>query len=140
MKSVIFLNGWQKSLEELRIKLLVFFHYSGRLLAGKTRFNHYFRILRRLLYFISKMKENKYVKIGKLTKINLYVPFFPTKAFYTACDKVTVFDEKLPAVSVLVSVTSACRFKCEHCYQKYDKGKDVNIDSLVNVIGILQNQ
>ena len=127
-------------MEELRIKLLVFFHYSGRCLTGNIRFRHYFRILRRLLYFLSKMKENKYVKIGNLTKVNLYVPFFPTKAFYTACDKVTVFEEKMPAVSVLVSVTSACRFNCEHCYQKYDKGKDVNIDSLVNVIGKLQNK
>jgi MoaA/NifB/PqqE/SkfB family radical SAM enzyme len=86
------------------------------------------------------MKENKYVKIGNLTKVNLYVPFFPTKAFYTACDKVTVFDEKMPSVSVLISVTSACRFSCEHCYQKYDKGKDVDIEALVKVVQHLQDK
>jgi len=124
----------------MRIKLRVFLHYTARFLTGKFKIGHYFRILKRLLYFFSKMKENKYVKIGRLTKVNLYVPFFPTKAFYTACDKVTVFDEKMPSVSVLVSVTSACRFNCEHCYQKYDKGKDVDIEALVNVVHILQDK
>lgn len=124
----------------MRIKLRGFLHYTARFLTGKFKAGHYFRIMKRLLYFFSKMKENKYVKIGRLTKVNLYVPFFPTKAFYTACDKVTVFDEKMPSVSVLVSVTSACRFNCEHCYQKYDKGKDVDIEALVNVVRMLQDK
>lgn len=124
----------------MRIKLRVFLHYTARFLTGKFKIGHYFRIVKRLLYFFLKMKENKYVKIGRLTKVNLYVPFFPTKAFYTACDKVTVFEEKMPSVSVLVSVTSACRFNCEHCYQKYDKGKDVDIEALVNVVRILQDK
>lgn len=140
MESVNFLIGRQKSLEDLRIKIRVFFHYTARVLTGKIKIRYYFRVIKRLLYFFSKMKENKYVKIGSLTKVNLYVPFFPTKAFYTACDKVTVFEEKMPAVSALLSVTSACRFNCEHCYQKYDKGKDVPIEILVDVIRNLQNK
>ena len=107
METAKFLTGRQKAWEELRIKLRVFFHYTSRFLKGEFKISHYIRILKRLLYFLSKMKENKYVKIGRLTKVNLYVPFFPSKAFFTACDKVTVFDEKLPAVSVLISVTSA---------------------------------
>ncbi|MDP3643333.1 MAG: radical SAM protein [Bacteroidota bacterium] len=140
MERIKFLIGTHKWLEDLRIQRSVFLHYTARLLAGKIKVRHYARILKRLLYFFSKMKENKYVKIGRLTKVNLYVPFFPTKAFYTACDKVTVFDEKMPAVSVLISVTSACRFNCEHCYQKYDKGKDVDIEVLVKVVRKLQDK
>ena len=140
MESVNFLIGRKKSLEDLRIKNRVFLHYTARVLTGKIKVRYYFRILMRLLYFFSKMKENKYVKIGRLTKVNLYVPFFPTKAFFMACDKVTVFEEKMPAVSALISVTLACRFNCEHCYQKYDKGKDVPIEILVDVIHKLQNK
>jgi MoaA/NifB/PqqE/SkfB family radical SAM enzyme len=140
MEQATFLIGMPKWQEDIRIKLSVFGHYTGRYLVGKIKLRHYFRILKRLLYFFSKMKENKYVKIGRLTKVNLYVPFFPTKAFYTACDKVTAFEEKMPAVSALLSVTSACRFNCEHCYQKYDKGKDVPIEILVDVIHNLQNK
>jgi MoaA/NifB/PqqE/SkfB family radical SAM enzyme len=140
MKRTTFLIGRRKSMEDLSIKLVVFLHYTARLLSGGIKPKHYFRILRRLLYFLSMMKESKYVKIGKLTKINLYVPFFPSKAFFTATNKVTVFDEKMPAVSVLLSVTSACRFSCAHCYQKYDKGKDVDINALVDVAHRLQDK
>lgn len=140
METAKFLTGRAKALEDLRIKLRVFFHYTARFLKGEFKLSHYFRILKRLLYFFSKMKDNKYVKIGRLTKVNLYVPFFPTKAFFTACDKVTVFDEKMPAVSALISVTSACRFNCEHCYQKYDKGKDVDIEVLTQTIRLLQDK
>jgi MoaA/NifB/PqqE/SkfB family radical SAM enzyme len=49
------------------------------------------------------------------------------------------FDKKMPCVTVLVSVTSACRYKCSHCYQKYDKGKDVDIDVLVETVKKLQH-
>ena len=140
MEQTIFLIGGRKWMEELRIKLLVFLHYKLQFLKGKIKVRHFFRVLKRLLYFLSKMKENKYVKIGRLTKVNLYVPFFPTKAFYTACNKVTIFDEKMPSVSVLVSVTSACKFNCEHCYQKYDRGKDVDIEVLIKTVRELQDK
>ncbi len=140
METIRFLTGKQKKLEELRIKLMVFLHYTGRLLRGEIKLRHYPRILKRLLYFLSKMEENKYVKIGRLTKVNLYVPFFPTKAFYSACNKVTVFDQKMPSVSALISVTSACHFNCSHCYQKYDKGHDVDIEALIKVVQNLQDK
>ncbi len=140
MEKIKFLIGTQKQLEELRIKLLVFLHYTGRFLRGEIKRQHYPRVLKRLLYFLSKMKENKFIKIGRLTKVNLYVPFFPTKAFFTACDKVTVFEGKMPSVSVLISVTSACRFNCQHCYQKYDKGKDVELGALIKVVHQLQDK
>ena len=49
------------------------------------------------------------------------------------------FREKMPAITVLMSVTSACRYNCEHCYQKLDKGKDADIDRIVEVAGYLQD-
>lgn len=140
MERATFLIGNRKRIEELRIKLWVFLHYTAKFINGGIERKRYFRILRRLLFFLSKMKENKYVRIGNLTKVNLYVPFFPSRAFFTACDKVTVFDEKMPSVSVLVSVTSACRFSCAHCYQKYDKGKDVDIEVLTGTVRKLQDK
>jgi MoaA/NifB/PqqE/SkfB family radical SAM enzyme len=79
------------------------------------------------------MKLNKYVKSGKFIKLNLYVPVFPSKSFFKACKKVLVSDEKMPCISVLLSVTSACRYDCEHCYQKLDKGKDIDINLLCEV-------
>ena len=81
-----------------------------------------------------------YDELSPDTKINLYVPGFPSKAFYTACSKVLEFDGKFPDVSVLISVTSACRYKCPHCYQKFDKGRDMDIEVLVETVKKLQDK
>lgn len=91
-------------------------------------------------FFLSKLQHNKFVKIGKNIRPGLYIPGYPSKAFYTACDKFTVFDQKLPCTTVLLSLTSACRFKCKYCYQKKDKGSDVPIEKLVKVVRNLQNR
>lgn len=134
------LIGFEKKLENTRIKLVTLMYFTGQLLMGKIKLKHYVRALHRLLFFLAAMKHNKYVRIKGITKINLYVPGFPSKAFFTACSKVLEFDNKFPDVSVLISVTSACRYKCSHCYQKYDKGKDMDIEVLVKTVKKLQDK
>jgi MoaA/NifB/PqqE/SkfB family radical SAM enzyme len=69
----------------------------------------------------------------------MYIPGFPSKAFYTACNKFSVFNEKLPCTVALISVTSACTYHCEHCYQRFDKGKDVDIEFLKTTVKSLQD-
>ena len=132
-------TGINKYFLIIYIKLSVFFHYLPEVLNKKLSIKNFIKLLKRLLLFIGKVKDNKFVKIGNIIKLDLYVPGFPSKAFYTACDKFKVFDNKLPCTTVLTSVTSACKFNCEHCYQKNDKGKDVDIDLLVNTINELQD-
>ncbi|MBI4646298.1 MAG: radical SAM protein [Bacteroidia bacterium] len=134
------ITGFNKKLFNIRLKISCFLYFSWRLILGDIKLKFFFRFFKRLLFFLFKMQHNKFVRIGKQTKINLYVPGFPSKAFYTACRKVLEFDKKMPDVTVLLSVTSACRYKCEHCYQKYDLGKDVDIDVLINVIKKLQDK
>lgn len=133
-------TGFSKELIALKIQLYTFFHYTAKMLSRELSFRKYIRVLKRLLFFLSSMKHNKFVKIGKRVKINLYVPGFPSKAFYTACDKVLEFDNKMPCITTLISVTSACKYNCEHCYQKYDTGKDVDIEVLVDTVKKLQNK
>jgi MoaA/NifB/PqqE/SkfB family radical SAM enzyme len=96
--------------------------------------------LRRLLLFLSKLDHNKFVRIGEKPRMDLYVPSFPSPAFYWGARKFTAFDRPLPCVTALISVTSACRFSCEHCYQRLDKGHDVALDKLIPVVRLLQNQ
>lgn len=133
-------TGISKELITLKIKVYTFLHYTGKLLNGKLPARKYMRVLKRLLFFLASMKHNKFVKIGRKVKINLYVPGFPSKAFYTACDKVLEFEKKMPCITTLISVTSACRYNCPHCYQKFDKGKDVDINILVSTIQRLQDK
>lgn len=133
MNKVEYLTGTKKRVYNYYIQLYVFFHFLGEVLTGKMPAKNFIRFLKRLLYFLSKMNLNKYVKYGRYIKMNLYVPVFPSKAFFKACRKVIVSNDSMPCISVLLSVTSACRYSCEHCYQKLDKGKDVDINLLCEV-------
>jgi MoaA/NifB/PqqE/SkfB family radical SAM enzyme len=135
-----FITGFAKRLFILKIQITTFLYFLRELLKGKIRVKYFVRFLKRLLYFLSRMKHNKYVKIGKYTKINLYVPGFPSKAFFNSCRKMLEFDNKMPCLSVLVSVTSACRYRCPHCYQKFDTGKDMDIDVLIDTIRKIQDR
>lgn len=133
-------RGFGKELVSIRIIIGTFFYFTGLLFRGELSLKLYPRVLKRLLFFLKKMKHNKFVKINGRIKINLYVPGFPSKAFFTACKKVMVFDRKMPAITTLVSITSACKYHCPHCYQKFDIGKDADIDTLVKVVNKLQNK
>jgi len=131
--------GFNKLIFMLKVKICVFFHYLPMLFMGDISLPKFVRLLRRLLFFLSKMEHNKFVRIGMNTRVDLYVPGFPSKAFYTACDKFAVFESKLPCTTALLSVTSGCIFKCKHCYQKYDIGKDMDTELLVSTVKNLQN-
>jgi len=131
--------GFQRKIMDLRIKISTFFHFLPLIFSGKLSPRLFWRFLKRLLYFLSKMEKNKYVKTSHGTKINLYVPAFPNKAFFHACEKVMEFKDKMPSVTALISVTSACRYNCEHCYQRLDKGKDIELDPLKKSVSWLQD-
>lgn len=131
--------GLEKRLFLLRVKAAVFLKFLPFLFKGEMGFRRFIMFLRRLLFFLSKMEHNKFVQIGPNTRINLYCPGFPSEAFYTACKKFMVFDQKMPCTTVLVSLTAACPYHCKHCYQKYDQGKDLDIGILLETIKKLQN-
>lgn len=132
-------TGLGKSFFAVRVKLYILFYYLPEIFKGKISLRRYLLFLRRLLYFLSKIYHNKFVKIGNTVRLGLYIPRFPSTAFFTACRKFMVFDAKLPCTTVLISVTSACRFNCEHCYQKKDLGKDINIDLTIEAVKRLQD-
>ncbi len=133
------LIGLKKTIFLCWLKISVFFHFLPELLRKKMKPREYVVYLQKLLYFLSKVRHNKFVRIGKNTRVDLYIPGFPSNAFYTACKKFMVSDKKLPCVTVLISVTSACRYHCQHCYQRYDKGKDIPIERLIETVKKLQD-
>lgn len=133
------ITGFNKLMFNLFIKIHVFFHFLPEIFSNKLSLKKFILLLKRLLFFLSKVKNNKYVKIDNITKVDLYIPGFPSKAFYTACNKFKIFNEKMPCTTVLISITSACRFNCEHCYQKKDKGKDIDINLLTKTVKKLQD-
>jgi MoaA/NifB/PqqE/SkfB family radical SAM enzyme len=138
MVPVTNISGLAKRMFNTRLKLWIFFYFLSYLFKGRLSVRTYLSFLNRLAYFFKKLQHNKFTRIGKTTRLGLYIPRFPSRAFITACNKFTVFEEKLPCITVLISITSACRFKCPHCYQKNDLGKDVPIEQLVSVVKRLQ--
>lgn len=139
MKKAKTIRGIRRKMIDNQIKIRVLFFFLGLTIKGELKPALYFRVLKRLLFFLSKMTLNKYIRTSRGIKINLYVPAFPTKSFFHACRKVMAFEEKMPSITVLISVTSACRYKCEHCYQRLDKGKDVDIGLLTGAARWLQD-
>lgn len=127
-----------RQLFNLKVRLHVFFHYLPQLF-GKLTPTQFVRLLSRLNLFLSKLQHNKFGKIGGKTRLDLYVPSYPSKAFFTACDKFRLFEGKAPCTGALLSVTNACAFACKHCYQGLDKGSDVELSLLVDAAKYLQN-
>jgi MoaA/NifB/PqqE/SkfB family radical SAM enzyme len=138
MVAVQNIQGLKREWFLLRLKASIFFHFLADLFTGDLSPRRLLLLLRRLLFFLSRLQHNKFVKIGSHARLDLYVPNCSTPAFYTACRKFKAFHQKLPCSTVLLSVTSACRFACPHCYQKHDRGKDVPLDLLLEVVRKLQ--
>ncbi len=145
------IQGLSRAWFLLRLKLAMFFHFLPCLFAAsgpgpsslrRPRLSprRFVLVLRRLLLFLSRLGHNKFVRIGSVTRLDLYVPGFPGPAFNLACRKFLTFDGPLPCATVLLSVTSACRFSCPHCYQRLDRGKDMPLEVLVSVARRLQER
>lgn len=132
------ISGRSKSIFNLRLEISIFFHFIPQLLQGRMSLRRFVLFLKRLLLFLSKIQHNKFVSIDGKTRLGLYIPGFPSPAFYTACKKFSQFNEKMPCTTVLLSVTAACPYNCRHCYQKYDAGKDLDIDILLKTVRKLQ--
>lgn len=133
-------TGWRRWVFLQRVKLVIFLRSLPAIFSRRLGPGRVVAYLGRLLFFLGRLQQNKFVTIGKNTRLNMYVPGFPSRAFFTACDKFLVFDGPLPCATALISVTSACRFRCSHCYQRLDKGSDVAIDRLTAAVVFLQNQ
>ncbi len=134
------IRGIKKIFFKLKLITYIFFYFLFEMFKFKISLQHFIALLRRLLIFLKSLNKNKFVKLGKRTKLDLYIPGFPSKAFFHSCYKFLTFNQKMPALTALVSITSACTFNCKHCYQKLDKGKDVDIGILINTVKNLQTK
>jgi len=132
------LHGIHKQIFILRVKIHVFLYFFLRFLKD-WKLREFFFTLLRLNCFLGKFSHNKFAQLGLKIRLDMYVPGFPSRAFFTACNKFAVFSGKLPCVVALVSVTSACTYRCGHCYQRLDLGKDVDLDKLIAAVRHLQD-
>lgn len=63
-------------------------------------------------------------------KLDFYLPRYPSQAFFTALEDKVICRPPRP-VSVVLSISKACAYKCPHCYQRKDDPHEMPLPVLV---------
>ncbi len=119
-----FRTGIGKGLIYLGIILHIPFYYARRprLFASPVA---YCRFLRRALRLLLVFRHNKVVKVFNGYKLHLYLPAWPSPAFFYAIESKLIKNPPGPT-TIVFSMTKACSYKCRHCYQKNDPAQDLD--------------
>ncbi len=113
-------TGLAKTLIYARIALHVVWKYR-RHISPKFLY----RAARLLLAFY----DNKIIVRNHTYKLHLYLPAYPTPAFFKAVEGKLLAKPPKP-ISMVWGITKACSYKCPHCYQRLDKGIDLSAEKL----------
>ena len=132
-----FLIGWRKWLLFARVSAHVALHFALEMLRGRMPLRDYPRLLVRAGLFLNALRHNKVVKRGRLYKLQLYVPAYPSRAFFHTLAK--LHRPEPGPVSVVLSMTRACTYRCAHCYQNRDRGTDLDTGLLVKTARAMQD-
>ena len=123
-----FITGFRKVLLYARVALHVVIHSLGLARRGRMEWRMIPTFLRRAWTFLCVLYPNKAVRRGHACKLHLYVPAYPTRAFFASLEK--FFRAEPGPVTVVLSMTRACGYRCAHCYQRKDAGSDLPMDVL----------
>jgi MoaA/NifB/PqqE/SkfB family radical SAM enzyme len=132
-----YITGMAKAALYVRIVIHVFLRYTLELFKGKITPVGYVRLFYRLILLLKVVTRNKVVKIGDLYKLQLYFPAYPSASFFESLNKFVRPDPG--PLTVVFSMTKACGYKCPHCYQRHDSGKDLEIGMLKKVAQDMQD-
>lgn len=80
--------------------------------------------IRRAVILLRAFRHNRPVRLGKGYKLQLYLPAWPSPAFFSALENKLLRRPPAPT-SVVFSMTGACTYHCPHCYQKLECGVDI---------------
>jgi MoaA/NifB/PqqE/SkfB family radical SAM enzyme len=114
-------------------------HFTIELLRFRLGFVRYYRLLCRLLVLLGKLTHNKVIRINGTYKFQIYLPAFPTPAFFHALRKYDPATRDPGPITVVLSMTKACGYKCPHCYQRLDQGQEIEMGLLKNVVRQMQD-
>lgn len=132
------LRGFEREKAMISSKLATLGYYLPKLLKRYYTIEDFKNFLNRSeLAFNILERNNKVIKTGNQVKFDMYVPAYPSRAYFTLTD--TLMRTTPVPNNVLLSITSACRFSCDYCYQKKDRGKDVDIDILIKTVKKIQD-
>lgn len=132
--SIIKIRGFDRLTINISVVFIGFKYVIHKLIKREISLTQTKKFFKRSMLFSKITKGNKYISIDGKKKIDIYLPGLGTKAHQRAMDKLLVIDKKMPCSSALISITSACRNRCDFCYQKLDKGKDLKLEILTDTV------
>jgi MoaA/NifB/PqqE/SkfB family radical SAM enzyme len=124
MKTNHFLTGLGKVWIYLRIILHIPCYYAARprFFASPAAYVQFLgRAMRLLLVF----RHNKVVRVFNGYKLHLYLPAYPSRAFFYALES-KLLRTPPGASTIVFSMTKACSYRCQHCYQRKDSATDLD--------------
>ena len=124
MKTKHFITGLGKIWIYLRIITHIPCYYASRprLFSSPAA---YLRFLRRALRLLLVFRHNKVVRVFNGYKLHLYLPAYPSRAFFYAIES-KLLRTQPGATTIVFSMTKACSYRCPHCYQKNDAAFDLD--------------
>lgn len=132
-------TGLGKCVAYARIAAHVAVRYAIRARALGWSPAAYVRFLRQALALLLVFRHNKIVRTRVGMKLHLYLPAYPSPAFFHALDSKLVRRPPGP-VTVVFSMTKACRYRCVHCYQRSDRGADLDEALMIRVAQAMQEK
>ncbi|MFH1542420.1 MAG: NAD-dependent epimerase/dehydratase family protein [bacterium] len=126
-----YIVGLRRKLFDLWVGVVVATRYFRLFILRRITLKQYSVFLKRVIELYKLLKNYKVVQIDNSYKLHLYLPAFPNPGFFKAIDKFLFLDERTYASHVVLSMTKACAYNCQHCYQKKDKGEDLPEDKLI---------
>lgn len=93
----------------------------------------YIRFLRRAALLMWVFRHNRIVKVKAGYKLQLYLPPWPSRAFFDVLENKLLHTPPAP-ISLVFSMTRACGYNCPHCYQKLEKDADLEASLLLQTL------
>lgn len=124
-----FHTGLVKAFVYLRILVHVPIHYARRPSCFRSP-AAYFRFLWRALRLLLVFRHNKVVRVFNGYKLHLYLPAYPSPAFFYTIDSKLL--RRPPGASTIVfAMTKACSYHCQHCYQRQDSARELDEERML---------
>lgn len=136
--SLHYFTGLRKGFIYIRIAVHVAVRYLLRIKKMQWSCADYCIFLHRAFQLLMIFRHNKIIKVANGYKLHLYLPAYPSKAFFYAIE--SKLCRKPPApVTIVFSITKACTYKCQHCYQRLDQTKELDQESMFETAKAIQD-
>ena len=114
------ITGFRKFLFYVRVSLACasrYWHHPAALMKASQLTRIFFK------HKLKRLASGEY-------KLDFYLPRYPSQAFFIALEDKVICRPPRP-VSVVLSISKACAYKCPHCYQRKDDPHELPLPVLV---------